>query len=97
MLEIGKRRPTRIPGLFLLKLPGLRGNPSPIVIEINPVDTSGSPTKMRGIIVRSAAELEWIKDVLSNHKVVELAEKMDKVNSPKKESSTRSSTDIFEV
>jgi len=75
-----ERKATSISRLFILKLPGLRGNPSPIVIEINPVDTSGSPTKMRGIIVRSAAELEWIKDVLSNHKVVELAEKMDKLN-----------------
>ena len=33
----------------------------------------------RRVVVRSAAKLEWIKDVLSNPKAIELAEKMDKV------------------
>jgi hypothetical protein len=88
---------TRIPGLFLLKLPGLRGNPPSIAIEINPVDASGSPTKKRGVVVRSAAELGWIRDILSNPKAAELAERMDKVNPQKKEPSTRTSADIFEV
>lgn len=40
-----EKKATSIPGLFLLKLPGLRGNPPSIAIEINPVDASGSPTK----------------------------------------------------
>lgn len=92
-----EKRATSIPGLFLLKLPGLKGNPSSIAIEINPVDASGLPTKKRGFVIRSAAELEWIRDILSNPKVVELAEKMDKVNPQKKESTSRTSTDIFEV
>jgi hypothetical protein len=39
----------------------------------------------RRVVVRSAAKLDWIKDVLSNPKAVELAEKMDKVNPQKKE------------
>jgi hypothetical protein len=60
-------------------------------------DASGSPTKKRGVVVRSAAELQWIKDISSNPKTAELAEKMDKVNPPKKESSYKTSTDIFEV
>jgi hypothetical protein len=92
-----EKRATNIPGLFLLKLPGLKGNPPSVVIEINPVDALGLPTKKRGVIVRSAAELEWIKEVLSNPKAVELAEKMDKVNPMKKESTSRTGTDIFEV
>jgi hypothetical protein len=92
-----EKKATSIPGLFLLKLPGLRGNLPSIVIEINPVDASGSLTKKRGVVVRSAAELQWIKDISSNPKTAELAEKMDKVNPPKKESSYRTSTDIFEV
>jgi hypothetical protein len=32
------------------------------------------------MVVRSAAKLEWIRDVLLNPKVVELAERMVKVN-----------------
>jgi predicted metal-dependent phosphotriesterase family hydrolase len=38
------------------------------------------------VVVRSAAKLEWIKDILSNPKVVELAEKMIKVNPQTKKS-----------
>jgi hypothetical protein len=49
------------------------------------------------VVVRSAAKLEWIKDVLSNPKAVELAEKMDKINPQKNESTPRTSTDIFEI
>jgi len=92
-----EKKATNIPGLFLLKLPGLKGNPPTIVIEINPVDASGSPMKKRGVIVRSVAELEWIRDILSNPKATELAEKMDKINPPKKEVTLRITTDIFEV
>jgi len=49
------------------------------------------------VVVRSAAKLKWIKDVLSNPKAVELAEKMGKVNPPKNESTPWTSTDIFEI
>ena len=41
-----ERKATNIPGIFLFKLPGLRGRGSPLVaIEINPVDSSGSANK----------------------------------------------------
>ena len=60
---------------FLLKLPGSRGSPTSVVIEINPVDALDSPTKKIEVVVRSAAELEWIKEILSNPKANELAEK----------------------
>jgi hypothetical protein len=53
-----EKKATSIPGLFILKLPGSRGNPPSAVIEINPVDALGSPTKKRGVIIRSATELE---------------------------------------
>lgn len=93
-----EKKATSIPGLFILKLPGRRGNPLSVVLEINPVDALGSPTKKRGVIVRSTAELEWIKDILSNPKVAELAEEMDKVNPMKKDATpSKTSTDIFEV
>ncbi|MPZ07659.1 MAG: hypothetical protein GEU26_14785 [Nitrososphaeraceae archaeon] len=92
-----EKRATSIPDLFLLKLPGLKGNPPSIAIEINPVDTSGLPTKKRGVVIRSAAELEWIRDILSNSKAVELVQRMDKVNPQRKEPSPRTGADIFEV
>ena len=92
-----EKRTTSIPGLFLLKLPSLKGNPSSIAIEINPVDVLGSPTKKRGVVIRSAAELEWIRDISSNPKAAELIGKIDKVNPQRKERSPRIGADIFEV
>jgi hypothetical protein len=92
-----EKRATSIPGLFLLKIPGLKGNPSSIAIEINPVDALGSPTKKRGVVIRSAVELEWIRDILLNPKAAELVGRIDKVNPQKKEATSRASADIFEV
>jgi hypothetical protein len=93
-----EKKTTSIAGLFILKLPGLRHNPPSVVLEINPVDALGSPTKKRGAIIRSAAELQWIIGILSNSKVAELAKNIDKVNPQKKEAiPSKTSTDIFEV
>jgi hypothetical protein len=51
-----EKKATSIPGLFILKLPGPRGSPPSVVLEVNPVDALGSPTKKRGVIIRSTAE-----------------------------------------
>jgi hypothetical protein len=53
-----ERRATNIPGVFLLKLPSSRTRQAAIAIEINPVDSAGSATKRRGIVVRYASELD---------------------------------------
>lgn len=58
----------------------------PTVTIINPVDALGYHNEKRRVVLRSAAKLEWIKDVLSNPQGVELAEMMDKVNPQKNES-----------
>ena len=50
-----ERRPTNIAGVFLLKLPSSRTRQAAVVIEINPVDATGSATKKRGIVIRSAS------------------------------------------
>ena len=81
-----ERRATNIPGVFLLKLPSSR----------NPVDSAGSATKKRGIIVRSS-ELDEFKRILSNQKLVELTRKMDQVNPKQKETTSIGSSDVFEI
>jgi len=53
-----ERRATNIQGVFLLKLPSSRTRQAAIAIEINPVDSAGSATKRRGIVVRYASELD---------------------------------------
>src|SRR4026207_1162775 len=75
-----ERKATNIPGIFLLRLPGLKSTAPSLAIEINPVDSSGSATKKRGVVIRSSFELEQINNLLSNQKLAQLAKSIDEVN-----------------
>lgn len=78
-----ERKSTSIQGVFLLKLPSSKACTwkESIAIEINPVNpSSGFPTKKRGIVIRSASELEQTTHILTNLKLTELAKRMDEVN-----------------
>ena len=67
-------------------------------IQINPVDSSGSATKKRGIIVRSASELDEISSLLRNPKISQLAKNITEINPKRKESlDTKYNSDIFEI
>ena len=90
-----ERRATNIPGVFLMKLPSSRTRQAAIAIEINPVDSAGSATKKRGIVVRSASELNEFNRILANQKLVDLARKVDMVNPKQKEAPTGSN--VFEI
>jgi len=92
-----ERKATNIPGVFLLKLPSSRTRQAAVAIEINPVDSAGSATKKRGIVVRSASELDEFNRILSNQKLVELARNLDQVNPKQKESTSIGSSDVFEI
>jgi hypothetical protein len=92
-----ERRATNIPGVFLLKLPSSRARKAAIAIEINPVDSTGSATKKRGIVVRSASELNEFNRILANQKLVELARKMDQVNPKQKEATNIGGSEVFEI
>jgi hypothetical protein len=50
----------------LLKIPKskIKDNPSRIVVELNPSDEFGNPTKKRGIILRNFEELKEFKNFL---------------------------------
>jgi hypothetical protein len=92
-----ERRPTNLPGVFLLKLPSSRSRQASIAIEINPVDPAGSATKKRGIVIRSASEFDEFNSTLANQKLIELARKIDEVNPKQKEEATATGSDIFEI
>ena len=91
-----ERKVTSITGVFLLKVPTSRSRPELIIIEVNPVDKSGSPTKKRGIIIRSSSELDQIRNILTNIKLEQLAKSIDEVN-PEVKTPPKSSSDIFEI
>jgi len=92
-----ERRATNIPGVFLLKLPSSRTRQGAIAIEVNPVDAAGSATKKRGIVIRSASELNEFNRILGNQKLVELASKVDEVNPKQKETPTPTASGVFQI
>ncbi|MEM3402666.1 MAG: hypothetical protein QW179_01015 [Candidatus Hadarchaeales archaeon] len=77
-----ERKPTTIPGIFLMKLPGYKKSPPRLIVEVNPTDSYGNPTKKRGLIIRGAADLEEYRKILANKKIDELVEALTKVNPP---------------
>jgi hypothetical protein len=96
------RKTTSIPGIFLLKLPSSKTGTrkEALAIEINPINpATSSPTKKRGIVIRSVSELEQITKILTNPKMSELARKMDGINPTEVKSKAKSTdrSDIIEI
>ena len=97
-LETGKdwaKVKTSVPGVFVLKMPGSKNREPSLSVEINPVDASGSPTKRRGLIIRSVDELLEFKDILGNEKVETLLEMLEDVNPGRPES--KQSKEVIEI
>ncbi|MEM3383792.1 MAG: hypothetical protein QXL52_05835 [Nitrososphaerales archaeon] len=89
------RMKTTIPGLFILKLPAYKNNPSRLAVELNPVDESGSPTKKRGLVIRSLQELEEFSKLFQYDKLSSLLKSIDKINpAPKK---VKPSEEVLEI
>jgi hypothetical protein len=88
--EDWERSRTSIPGVFVVvKLPG-RGSRGPeIALEINPVDGQGQPKKKRGYMVRGRADLEELEKILSDRRLMRLAEALEAVNPKAVKSNSR--------
>ena len=71
---------TSLPGVFVLKLPTYRTSPTRLAVELNPVDENGNPKKRRGLVLRSSAELEDIKELFQYEKLAKLLNMIDSVN-----------------
>src|SRR5215510_12160032 len=78
-----ERKPTSMPGVFLLKMPAYKSKPASIAIEINPVDSSGAATKRRGIVIKSQSELDQICKMITNPKIIQLTSSIDEINPEK--------------
>jgi hypothetical protein len=84
-LEEGKdweRKPTSLRGVTILRMPRTTTRPPTLAMEINPVDERGSPMKRKGIMIRSPKELEALRDVLGDQKVIHLMEALASVVPP---------------
>ncbi|MGQ9788373.1 MAG: hypothetical protein ACUVQM_03580 [Candidatus Hadarchaeaceae archaeon] len=75
-----ERKPTTIPGVFIVKLPPYGRSPTRLVVEINPVDSSGKPSRRRGFIIRSSQEFVKIRELFADDKLADLIKGVDEVN-----------------
>jgi hypothetical protein len=84
VLQTGKdwqRIPVKgVPGIFVLKAPAARGRPASLLVEINPVGPDGTPTKRRGLILRSLEELKEYKKLISEDRLEEIIKTIEKIN-----------------
>jgi hypothetical protein len=92
-----ERLRTSVPGVFIQKLPPYRSAPERLAVEVNPVDSSGNPTKRRGLLVRSLDEFEAFKEILNDEKLPRLFEMLGAVNPPSGRSGKRRDKDVIEI
>lgn len=100
-LERGKeweRKPTSIPGVFIVKFPPFRKSPTRLIVELNPVDESGGTTRRRGLALRSYEELGEFRKLLNDDKLDGLLKGIDETNpqAPQKPKPERKE-DIIEI
>ncbi len=90
---------TSVPGVFVLKMPAYKSSPARLAVELNPVDSSGSATKKRGLVLRSKGELEEFRELFQFDKLVPLLQGVDSVNPKTASRSTgaKQGEDVLEI
>jgi hypothetical protein len=99
-LEEGKdweRKQTSIRGVSILRMPRTTTRPPTLAMEINPVDERGSQMKRKGIMIRSPVELEALRAVLSDQKVVNLMGALASVVPPVKAAGNEQAAGVIEI
>lgn len=91
------RLKTTLPGVFVLKLPAYKNSPARLAVELNPVDDSGTPTKKRGLVLRSFSELEEYKALFQYDKLAPLLKSIDRVNPPLKKAVRAAGEEVLEL
>ena len=89
---------TSVPGIFVIKMPAYKNSPARLAVELNPVNSSGLPTKKRGVMMRTKEELKEFKQLLGSDKLAQLLEGVERVNPPTtKSSGSKSGDDVLEI
>jgi hypothetical protein len=91
------RLKTSVPGIFILKMPAYKTSPARLAIELNPTDDSGSPTKKRGLVLRSSEELEEYRTIFQYDKLTPLLKTIDGVNPKQPERASKSGEGVLEI
>ena len=98
-LKSGKdweRKPTTLPGVFVLKLPPFRGSPARLAVELNPADEAGRPTRKRGLLLRSSEEMTEYKKLFQDERLASLLKNIDGL-SPKPVKKEEPTQDVIEI
>ncbi|MEW5995333.1 MAG: hypothetical protein AB1476_02495 [Candidatus Hadarchaeota archaeon] len=91
-----ERKPTSIRGVFIMKIPAYGKAAPRLVVEVNPVDATGNPTKKRGLFLRSSEELKEYKRLLHEEKLEDLLKGVADV-SPGIPERMKSAREVIEV
>ncbi len=91
------RLKTSIPGIFILKMPAYKTSPARLAIELNPTDDSGSPTKKRGLVLRSSEELEEYKVIFQYDKLTPLLKTIDGINPKQPKRASKAGEEVLEI
>ena len=75
-----ERMRTDYPGVFVVKIPRMKGEPAYLALEINPLDEKGHPSNTIGIIVNNKDELDAIRRVLSHKELDDVLVSVEKAN-----------------
>ncbi|MFN3621471.1 MAG: hypothetical protein ACK4TI_01130, partial [Nitrososphaerales archaeon] len=81
----------------ILKLPAYKSSPARLAVELNPVDDAGTPTKKRGLVLRSFNELEEYKNLFQYDKLAPLLKSIDKLNPPVKKAVKAEGEEVLEI
>ncbi|KXA95997.1 hypothetical protein AKJ37_06330 [candidate division MSBL1 archaeon SCGC-AAA259I09] len=94
-----ERKKTSVDGVFTLKLPEYKGNPPRLAVELNPTDSSGKPTKKRGLMIFNMGELEDFREMINEERLDGLMENIMEVNPEKgkKKRPEEEKEDIIEI
>ena len=67
-------------GLFIRKIPRSKKEPAYLAVEINPIGIDGNPTNKIGIIIKSQKDLDAIRAIISQDKVDEILQTIERIN-----------------
>jgi hypothetical protein len=73
------------PGIFVVKAPGTKRNPSSLLIELNPVDENNLPAKRRGLYIRTRRDLEEFRRLINDRNLDALVSALEEVNGRREE------------
>ncbi len=71
---------TPVPGVFVVKVPATKSRPALLFLEVNPLKDDGKPLKRKGLFVGNKEFLVKFSEALSDDKVYQLINEIEKVN-----------------